>query len=114
LRTFRVLLLLPFLVMLLLYGYSFIHQHQGNAVYDEKDPRHVFSSCQLLKIKKVDSSNLLMHGVPPAPVVWTESVILPKRTDVVVSAPAAQHAFRATTCPTVVSCPNRGSPASAA
>ncbi|GFO68848.1 hypothetical protein GMLC_24270 [Geomonas limicola] len=109
-RTFRFLLPLPFLVLLVLYGYSFNHQHKGNAIYDEKDPRHTFSSCELLKIKKCDSASSIVSVDTPPPAVLTPLMPIPERIDVAIVRggqpfPVALPRFAA------LSCPNRASPA---
>lgn len=112
-RTFRFLLLLPFLVLLVLYGYSFNHQHKSGAVYDEKDPRHAFSSCELLKIKKCDSASCIVSADMPLPAVLTPLLPLPERSDVVITregrfSRVLFHRFAS------LSCPNRASPAALA
>lgn len=112
-RTFRFLLPLPFLVLLVLYGYSFNHQHKAGAVYDEKDPRHAFSSCELLKIKKCDTASCFASADTPLPAVLTSLLPVPERIDFVIS-----HGGLLSLVPlprfAALSCPNRASPASLA
>ncbi|GFO59692.1 hypothetical protein GMST_20170 [Geomonas silvestris] len=111
-RTFRFLLPLPFLVLLVLYGYSFNHQHKAGAVYDEKDPRHVFSSCELLKIKKCDSASCIVSAEAPVPAVLTPLLAVPERNDLAIVWHCEGWVPRVSLpCFAALSCPNRASPA---